>query len=155
MKVCRLFNYDANYHAMKTFGPLRVVNLGSRWRWLISTTPLPLYPQGNSRSTHCMGGWVGPRAGLDVMEKRKNLLPSQGIESRLLGRPAHSIVAIPTELSRRTNCNVSSSYYMASRWCVSCCRKWLWRHQSYRSLTRGMISKGLLTTCDLMGMILD
>jgi hypothetical protein len=21
--------------------------------------------------THCIGGWVGPRAGLDVMEKRK------------------------------------------------------------------------------------
>jgi hypothetical protein len=42
---------------------------------------------------------VGPRAGLDVMEK-KNILPLLGIEPRLLDRPPSSIVAIPTELSR-------------------------------------------------------
>jgi hypothetical protein len=26
-----------------------------------------------ARSTHCIGGWVGPRAGLDDVEKRKFL----------------------------------------------------------------------------------
>jgi hypothetical protein len=26
---------------------------------------------GRGSSTHCVGGWVCPRAGLDVMEKRK------------------------------------------------------------------------------------
>jgi hypothetical protein len=35
-----------------------------------------------SSSTHCIGDWVGPRAGLDVMEKR-NVLPAAGIARRL------------------------------------------------------------------------
>jgi hypothetical protein len=49
--------------------------------------------------THCVGGWVGPRAGLNDVEKRK-FLTLPGLELRPLGRPAHS-VTIPTALSRR------------------------------------------------------
>jgi hypothetical protein len=37
-------------------------------------------------STHWLGGWMGPRAGLDDVEKRKLLL-LPGLELRLLGRP--------------------------------------------------------------------
>jgi hypothetical protein len=44
-----------------------ILDLGTRWRWVISFTPLPLYPRGISPRTHCMGSWVGPRAGLDVV----------------------------------------------------------------------------------------
>jgi hypothetical protein len=44
--------------------------------------------------THYTGGWVGPRAGLD-MEKWK-LLTLPGLELRPLGQPA----AIPTALHR-------------------------------------------------------
>jgi hypothetical protein len=47
--------------------------------------------------THCIGGWVGPRAGAEAVEKRKRAtLP--GLELRPLGRPAHIAVAIPTAL---------------------------------------------------------
>jgi hypothetical protein len=31
---------------------------------LVNATARPLYPW-ERRSTHCIGGWVGPRAGLD------------------------------------------------------------------------------------------
>ena len=44
--------------------------------WAVNATPLPL----NSREgpvAHCIGGWVGPRAGLEGAE---NLAPS-GIRS--------------------------------------------------------------------------
>jgi hypothetical protein len=42
-----------------------------------------------AHSTHCIGGWVDPRACLEDVEKRKFLnLP--GLELRLLGRPARS-----------------------------------------------------------------
>jgi hypothetical protein len=35
--------------------------------------PRPLHSRGKSpRSTHWVGGWVGPRAGLDAMAKEKN-----------------------------------------------------------------------------------
>jgi hypothetical protein len=39
--------------------------------------------------THCIGGWVDLRAGLDDLEKRKFLTPP-GLEIRPLGRPARS-----------------------------------------------------------------
>ena len=32
-------------------------------------------PTEKNAITHKIGGWVGPRAGLDVLEERKNLLP--------------------------------------------------------------------------------
>ena len=33
-------------------------------RWVVSATPRPLYPPERP-GTHCIGRWVGPRAGLD------------------------------------------------------------------------------------------
>jgi hypothetical protein len=39
--------------------------------------------------THWIGGWVGPRAGLDDVEKRK-FLPLPGLEHRPLYRPSLS-----------------------------------------------------------------
>jgi hypothetical protein len=42
------------------------------------------YPLG----THCIGGWVGPRTGLDV--ERRNILPLPGRGRWALGRPARS-----------------------------------------------------------------
>jgi hypothetical protein len=32
--------------------------------WVVNATPWPLYPPERS-GIHCIGGWVGPRAGLD------------------------------------------------------------------------------------------
>jgi len=32
--------------------------------WVVKATPRPLYPR-ESPDTHCKGGWVGPRAGLE------------------------------------------------------------------------------------------
>jgi hypothetical protein len=37
---------------------------------VVSTTPRPFYPRERP-GTHCTGGWVGPRAGLDVCEKSR------------------------------------------------------------------------------------
>jgi hypothetical protein len=36
---------------------------------VVSFTPRPLYPRERAPGTHCIGGWVDPRAGLDSMEK--------------------------------------------------------------------------------------
>jgi hypothetical protein len=44
---------------------------------MVSFTPRPLYPQGKSP---WIGGWVGTRAVLDVMVKRKIPSPLPGIE---------------------------------------------------------------------------
>jgi hypothetical protein len=39
-------------------------------RWVVNPTPRPLYPPERP-STHCTGGWVSPRAGLDGCGKSR------------------------------------------------------------------------------------
>jgi hypothetical protein len=50
---------------------LLIFNLGTRWRSVVSLTPRPLYPRGKN-----ILGWVVPTANLDVLKKRKLLVPS-------------------------------------------------------------------------------
>ena len=38
---------------------------GTRRGWGVSVTPRPLFTPAERPDTHCTGGWVGPRAGLD------------------------------------------------------------------------------------------
>jgi hypothetical protein len=48
-------------------------------------------PWERAPSTHWIGGWVDPRAGLDNVEKRKFFtLPGLGLELQLIGHPACS-----------------------------------------------------------------
>jgi hypothetical protein len=54
---------------------LHSFELGVRRGWVVSTTPRPLYPQ-KKPATRCRGGWVGPRASLDVDEKSRTYLDS-------------------------------------------------------------------------------
>jgi hypothetical protein len=75
------------------------LNLGTRWRWVVNFTPLPLYPRGKSPRYPSVGGWVGPTVGLDAMEKWKILYCRESNP----GRPTHS-----TSLYRLLNnaCNL-------------------------------------------------
>jgi hypothetical protein len=59
---------------------------------MVSTTPRPLYPRERP-GTHCTGGWMGPRAGLDVCEK------SRPHRDSIPGPSSPWPVAIPTELT--------------------------------------------------------
>jgi hypothetical protein len=47
-------------------------------------------PGERTPGTHCTGGWVGPRAGLDTEATEKILSSLPGIEPRSPGRPARS-----------------------------------------------------------------
>jgi hypothetical protein len=40
--------------------------------------PAALYPRGKDPGTHCTGGWVGPRAGLNTEVRGKILCPFRG-----------------------------------------------------------------------------
>jgi hypothetical protein len=61
---------------------------------------------------------VGPRAVLDAVVKRKmpSPPPPAGLEPKNPDRPARSLVAIPTELSRLfgTHCAISFMYKLVS-----------------------------------------
>jgi hypothetical protein len=56
--------------------------------WLASRSS-HFTPGEKAPGTHRIGGWVGPRTGLDDVERRKTL-PLPGLELRPLGRPACS-----------------------------------------------------------------
>jgi len=60
--------------------------------WVVIATPRPLYHR-EGPSTHCMGDWVGPRAGLDGCGKSR---PPPGVDS-------HTIQPVA---SRYTDCSV-------------------------------------------------
>ena len=60
--------------------------------------PATLYPRERP-STHCTGGWVGPRAGLD---RCGNSRPHQ---DSIPGPSSPQSVAIPTEISGPLRCN--------------------------------------------------
>jgi hypothetical protein len=57
--------------------------------WVVSVTPRPRFVPGErTPGTHCTGGWVGLRAGLDREVRGNVLLPLPGIEPQSPGRPA-------------------------------------------------------------------
>jgi hypothetical protein len=76
----------------------RIINLGDRWKWEVSFTSRLLYPRRKEPpDAHWIGSCVGPRAGMNTVEKRRILSPCRDSK---LDRPARSLVTIPTELSR-------------------------------------------------------
>jgi hypothetical protein len=60
------------------------LDLGNGWRWVVC-----FIPQERAPSTHCIGGWVGPRTSLDDMEKWK-FLTIMGLVLRSPGHPGRS-----------------------------------------------------------------
>jgi hypothetical protein len=58
------------------------------WGWVVSVTPRPPFtPRERTPGTHWIGGWVGPKAGLDAGARGKILWPCRGSNP---DRPARS-----------------------------------------------------------------
>jgi hypothetical protein len=79
-------------------------------------------PGERAPGTHWIGGWVGLRAGLNDLEKRKFLTPP-GLELRPLGRPA------------RSNCPGCDEAYEEpiTEDGVQCSGSQQWSHEDYSS----------------------
>jgi hypothetical protein len=72
------------HHAIEVYWGMEVqlhtfVDLGTRWRWVVSFTPGRFTTRERTPGTHWTGGWVGPRIVLDAVVKRK--IPSPCRES--------------------------------------------------------------------------
>ena len=59
-----------------------ILNFGIWRSWLVNFTLLPLYPCEENHGTHWTGGRVGPRPGLDVLEKIKSPVPDNLANTR-------------------------------------------------------------------------
>ena len=71
---------------------LLFLDYGTRRGWVVSSTPRPHFSPGERPNTHCTGGWVSPRAGLD---RCGNLAAHR---DSIPGPSSPWPVAIPTEL---------------------------------------------------------
>jgi len=70
------------------------LNLDTKWTWVVSFTPRPLYPRERVQGVNWTGDWVGPRA-MDMMAKRKITCPRRKSNP---GSPARRLVTVLTEL---------------------------------------------------------
>jgi hypothetical protein len=52
-----------------------ILDLSTRWRWVVSFTPRPLCPREVTTGTHWIGGWVGPKVRLNAVEQRRISCP--------------------------------------------------------------------------------
>jgi hypothetical protein len=46
-----------------------ILDLGTRWKWVVHFKPQTLYHRGRVPGTHWIGGSVGPKAGMDAVEQ--------------------------------------------------------------------------------------
>jgi hypothetical protein len=77
-----------------------IVDLGTRWREVVSFTPLPLYPQGKSPWYQFDRRLGGPQSRSGVGEE-KNSQPLPGLEPPIIQPVAQHLT---TELSRLLYC---------------------------------------------------
>ena len=90
-----------------------LLNLGTQQKCVVNFTPWPLFPWEKKLSTHWTLGWVGPRAILGILWKRKICKP---YHDSTLNYPAHTTVITPTTLlwlleNLRWYC-IQRNYYM-------------------------------------------
>jgi hypothetical protein len=69
MKKYRAWRYSSNF-----------IDLGTRWRWVVSLTPGRFTPGERDRGTQCIGAWVGSRAPKLISSPYYYIFEKQGRE---------------------------------------------------------------------------
>ena len=82
--------------------------------WVVNATPGSLYPQERP-GTHCIGGWLGPRAGLDGCGKSR---PPPGFDPRTVQPIAsrYTNCAVPAHRHKGQYQNIFNGYRPNSLW---------------------------------------
>jgi hypothetical protein len=83
-----------------------ILNLGTRWRWVVKFTHLPLYSRGKNPRYSLDRRMSGPQGLLDAVEKRKISCPCQESSSVRL---APQSVSIPTKVSWSSLISIQTS----------------------------------------------
>jgi len=135
---------------MKTYGnggtSPHILNLGTRWKSMVSFTPRTLYPQGKTPGTDWIG-WVGPRAGRKGWRREEMSAPAgnrtpvvqpgavilRSELPRLFGIRFLDIQTVEREIQSHTvggakwvvgSCTLESSQAEGRRWSSSLSHTW-------------------------------
>jgi hypothetical protein len=81
-----------------------IIDLGSRWRWVLTFMHCHLSPRETAPGTHCIGGWVALIAGLETWRKKKKSLSPNRNQTTISQPSSPYPIAIPTELSQLLIC---------------------------------------------------
>jgi hypothetical protein len=94
------------------------LDLDTRWRWVVSFTPRPLYHRERALGTHWIGGWVGPQSqsGQHGEEKILDHTGTQTLEPSVVQPIAshYTNYAIPSPLSKIHIYNLTQNYIYAN-----------------------------------------
>jgi hypothetical protein len=106
LSLCSVKHHTMIYCVSGGIAP-RIPHLGTRLRWVVIFTPLPLHSRERIPAALWVGGWADPRAGLDAVARRKNPSPSRESNPDF---PARSLVTILTELPLLSHCETRVYY---------------------------------------------
>lgn len=88
-------------HAMKAERGIRstciaspILNISTRWRWVVDWTPQLLYTWERTVIPFKWGGWVGPGAGPNIMVKRKISCPMIVSKTATLCNKSHQTFSV-------------------------------------------------------------
>jgi hypothetical protein len=89
VKVVPVLLFLTEHHAMKVYwgsvGTIpRILELGTRWRRVVSFTPRPLYAQGKSPRYPLMRRLGGPQSRYRTGGEEKNSHPLPGLEPLII-----------------------------------------------------------------------
>jgi hypothetical protein len=75
-RLSRRMTFLIHHHVIKAYwmcGGIapRILDLSTRWMWVVSFTLQPLYPRERAPGKDWIGGWMDTTAGLDAAVKRK------------------------------------------------------------------------------------
>jgi hypothetical protein len=90
VKLSLCFNLAPRHEGVVGSGGVapRILDRGARWRWVVTFTPRPLYPQGKSPWYPSDGRLGGPQSRSGRGGEEKNFQPLQRLEPRII----HSVV---------------------------------------------------------------
>jgi len=91
VKIAPMLNKAPCHEEVRGSGSIGtcILNLSSRWRWVVRFMSWPLYLRERAPGTHWIGGWVRPIDGLDTVVRRKIPYPCWELKHSW---PAHSLL---------------------------------------------------------------
>jgi hypothetical protein len=116
LSLCFFFNWAPRHEGALGNGGIspRILDLGTRWRWVVSFTPQPLYSQGKDPWYPLDRRLGGPQSRSGRCGEKKNSQPPPELEPPIIQPVARRCT---TELSRLLSLLLVSFFFPTCQFC--------------------------------------